>query len=166
MSFNPIPTPTEYRKTFSLCLQALSPLPIRDYENEYRNKKFSAVSHGTVTRHLTWFLQTVTEYPQRKTIPGIKSPPLLRFFPWLFKLSLHQQNKEKCHRRVPTRRVETEDCDGSREWKFIKQEREEENKRLQRRRVISFSQFTCQTPQMVYVLFFWVRKREATVFLL
>lgn len=112
----------------------------------YRNKKFAAVkltSQRTVTRHLTWFLQRETKYPQRKTIQRthLYSNSFLNS-------QINKTRKKNCHWRVPTRRFETEDWDGSRGMKIHKGERRkkkrERNKTKgkqpqQRRRVISFS---------------------------
>lgn len=112
----------------------------------YRNKKFAAVkltSQRTVTRHLTWFsAEEETKYPQRKTIQP-EPTSTLNSFPQLTKIN--KTRKKNCHWRVPTRRVETEDWDGSRGMKIHKGRKKRGRNKTkgkqpqQRRRVISFS---------------------------
>ena len=134
----------------------------------YRNKKFAAVSHRTVTRHLTWFLQTVTKYPQRKTIHGDKEPTSTLILSWTLRLPNQQNKKEKIaigefQQDALKLKIEM----GVGEWKFIKaKKKKNKNKRQaaqQRRRVISFSPIYMSAGKWYMSFFFSSEGNERTV---
>lgn len=129
----------------------------------YRNKKFAAVkltSQRTVTRHLTWFLQRETKYPQRKTIPT--STLILSWTPKSTKQERKIAIGEFQHDALKLK-IEM----GVGEWKFIKEKERKKQKKgrnktkgkqpQQRRRVISFSPIYMSAGKW-YMSFFSVQR--------